>query len=169
MSTITFDPDRDYGEIYGEPVSVVRETEDGEVTVVAVFEQDGFHFDAQQQFIPELMTPALKKKLERRLAEKKAAENARAAYEAAMADAGLKVDGKAVTITDPNANKEQGEIDLAAWAQGRVKVRFDLVAKQIRQTFDIGVTSKEQAKEVLQLKGIIPDQGGAMSIGVLSV
>jgi hypothetical protein len=169
MSTITFDQDRDYGEIYGEPVSVVRETEDGEVTVVAVYEQDGFHFDAQFQFIPELLTATLKKKLERRLAEANAAANARAAYEAAMADAGLKVDGKSVTITDPNAAKEPGEIDLAAWAQGRLKVRFDLVAKQIRQTFDIGVVSKEQAKEVLALKGIIPDQGGAMSIGVLSV
>jgi hypothetical protein len=162
--TILFDKDADYGTVHGDPVIVKRGDEDEPVSVVAVYEQDGFLFDAQLNLIPELLTDAAKKRLARRIAERKAKDDAAAAYAKAMADAGIKAE-LTISVTDPNApDADAARVDLVAWAEGRKKYRFDLVSKTIRELFDVGVTSKNQALELLAVKGLIPGRGAETSL-----
>jgi hypothetical protein len=164
MTKLTLDRTREFGTVHGEPsfVTGIDPDTDAEIKVVQVYDQDGFPFDAAGNLIEDLLTPALRKKLERVLAQNLARETAQKAYLEALGEHATPADAKSISFVDPNA-PQAIEVDLVAWANGSKKYRFDLVVKKIREMFDISPGNRKQCLEVLKANGVIQSDGGGQS------
>lgn len=153
------DRNREFGTIHGEVDSKISHVnEDGEARV-AVAEQDGFLFDANDELIRELLTPAQARVLAKREAEGQAKAAAEEAFAKAMGDfAPAEGDNRPrINVIDPDAPKSTNdeEVDLLAWGRGQKKYRFDRVVHAITARFHIAPVTQQQAREILRDQGVL--------------
>lgn len=150
---LTLDRKREYGTIHGEH-------EFG-----AIFDQDGFLFDAQGNLIEASLTEAALARLEGLKAQERALEEARATFMKAMPNADPEMVAKLITADNLNTgNAEEEEMDLAGWAVGTKQYIFGKVTSEIRRRFNQSPVNKKQALEILAEHGIISVAPGAATI-----
>jgi hypothetical protein len=148
--TPTFDPTKSHGTVFGDH-------EIGHPMLGAAYEQDGFYFDAKRRFLPNAVTEEQTQRLAELAAREAALVKAREAYAAAT---GVSVEEATEVLKVAKVGDATEEaVDLERWGLGLERYPFDRITKKIRDDFNVGVTNKRQALEVLSSRGIIP--GGA--------
>lgn len=150
--TLTLDRTREAGTIHG----------DNDQHPGAFYEQDGFFFDNAGNLLEDLVTDAARARLDERLRRDAAIEDARARF---MEATGMDAEAASKVISAENLTVvADAEVDLAAWAKGEKKYPFDRITAEIRARFNVGVTNKRQALEVLAENGLAAPVAGDRTI-----
>lgn len=148
----TLDRTRDFGTVSGDNIEHAG----------AFFEQDGFLFDVHGKIIEQYVTEAQRAELAARLRKEAALAKARQAF---VDDLGMSAEDAAVAVSLSNLDKrDDGAIDLAAWARGEKRYPVDKVYRLIRESYDQSPTNRGQALEILAEHGVIPPVSGASTI-----
>lgn len=150
--TLTLDREKPAGEIHG----------GHETFPLAKWEQDGFLFTYQGELIEEALDDAGRKRLDEVLRRRAALEQARKAFLEASPGTDPAVVNKLISeaaLTSPDTT-----VDFAKWLADQRAYPFASVTKAIREQFNVGVTSKRQALEVLAENGLAPHPGGLSTI-----
>lgn len=146
--SIKLDRDRHFGTTGGDPINYNGR--------VAMFCQDGLYFDNDGELIEEMLTKEKRREIEEREAQNKALEQAKEAARESLIAAGLdpdSIDLMAVKRKEPISKEDEAEIDLDAWAAGKLKRPWTIIRAAFKKQFNIAPSNADAAKKILAERG----------------